>query len=256
MLTSPSAMSSASLNLVKAKKPSQIYIIGGTGAVSDAVVSQLKAAAPGVGVTRVSGSDRYGTSTAILDQFFKSRSVSTVLIATGRDYPDALTAAAAGGALKAPVLLVDGAKDQSVTGAAATFLSSKKPAKVVLVGGDGVISSTLEASLRKSYSGTTRVSGVDRYKTNIAVNDYVSKNGGAAPTGLWVATGRDFPDALSAAVPAGVANQRLVLANGSCLPKPVVSQWIGASTSKVSTVRLVGGDGVLPTSVQNLTECG
>ena len=255
MLTSPSAMSGASLNLVKTKKPSHIYIIGGTGAVSNAVVSQLKAAAPGVGVTRVSGADRYATSTAILDQFFKSRSVSTVLIATGRDYPDALTAAAAGGALNAPVLLVDGKAAKSVTGAAASFLSSKKPGKVVLVGGDGVISSTLEASLRKSYSGTTRVSGVDRYKTNIAVNDYVSKNGGAAPTGLWVATGRDFPDALSAAVPAGVANQRLVLANGSCLPKPVVSQWIGASTSKVSTVRLVGGDGVLPTSVQNLTEC-
>lgn len=256
MLTKPGAMSSESLNLVKAKKPSQIYVIGGTGAVSEAVVAQLKTAAPGVTITRVSGADRYATSTAILDRFFTSRSVSTVLIATGRDYPDALTAAGAGGALKAPVLLVDGQKDQSVAGAAATFLSSKNPGKVVLVGGSGVISSTLESSLRKSYSGTVRVSGADRYKTNIAVNDYISKNGGAAPTGLWVATGRDFPDALSAAVPAGVSNQRLVLSNGSCLPKPVVSQWIGATTSQVSTMRLVGGESVVKASVQSLTECG
>ena len=88
--------------------PSRAHIVGGTGAVSPKVEQQLRSALKGTQIKRVSGSDRYGTSTAVLKEFFSGQKIRRAFVATGIDYPDALSAAAAGGALGAPVLLVNG----------------------------------------------------------------------------------------------------------------------------------------------------
>lgn len=127
---------------------------------------------------------------------------------------------------------------------------------VVIAGGPGAVNAKIESNLKKDFSTVTRVSGADRYATNIAVNNYVSANVGDTPmTGVWVATGTDFPDALSAAPAAGDPTQRLVLSNGKCIPKPVVSEWITGADSQVEMTTLVGGVGVLPNALMKLPEC-
>lgn len=65
----------------------------------------------------------------------------------------------------------------------------------------------------------------------------------------------DFPDALSAAVPAAKPKQRLVLSQRDCIPGPVVPEWIKGSASTVTNATLVGGTGVLSKAVENLTAC-
>lgn len=256
-LTNSGGLDQASLQLITANHPSTVYVVGGTGAVSDAVVSQLRSAT-GKTPVRVGGSTRYQTSANIFTTFFQGRTVTTALVATGRDYPDALSAASAGGALGAPVLLVDGTKPAGLSAQVTQDLKNKGVTKVLIAGGTGAVNSTIEQNLKSSFGSTavTRLSGSTRYGTNLAVNNYVtSVSAGTAMTNVWVATGTNFPDALSAAAPAGQLTGRLVLSNGQCLMKPVVSQWITGSTSKVSTVNLVGGSGVLSQSVANLTEC-
>jgi putative cell wall-binding protein len=82
--------------------PSTIYIVGGTAVISEAVAQQ--AAAYG-NVVRLAGPDRYATAAAVQVVFGMNH--SRAFLAYGRNFPDALVAAAAGGHLLAPVLLVE-----------------------------------------------------------------------------------------------------------------------------------------------------
>lgn len=256
-LVPPTGLDQVTSSAIVAKKPSAIYIVGGASVVSDATASQLKSAT-GKTPVRIAGNNRYETSAAILERFFGTGNYSKVFVATGIDFPDALTAAAAAGALKAPVVLVQGING-TLPGNAKTVLNKGTKGKTLLaVGGTGVITPTVLSGLQSQVSGskTARLSGSNRYATNIAVNDYVAANGGGTAKRIWVANGNGFADALSAATSAGAQGQRLTLSPGYCLPSPVVSKWISASSSAVNSVVLVGSTGVLSDSVANLAECG
>ncbi len=254
MLTAKTKVDADSLALLKVRKPSAIYVIGGEGAVSKNVVSQLKATT-GVTPERVSGASRYATSEAILKKFFAARDIGGVFVATGRAFPDALSASAAGGALDMPVLLVDGKKAVSLEQSTLEFLGDKTR-NLQLVGGTGAVNQTLERYLSARKFDVGRLSGANRFATGMAVNDYVSSEVPAEQvTGIWLATGMNFPDALSASVPAGEPSQRLVLSRKNCIPAPVVSQLITAPSSAVKTVKLVGGANAMSSAVFGLTEC-
>ncbi len=255
-LVPPSSVNQATLNQIKALSPSAVYIVGGAGAVPAEVAQQIGAA---VGKTpvRVSGSDRYATSEAIYKRFFvdAGRAVNTAFVATGRDYPDALSAAAAGGALRAPVILVDGTVGTNVSTYVKSSLKAKNVSEVLVAGGPGAVNATIQQNLAADFN-VRRLSGATRYETNAAVNNYVgSKSSGVDLKQVWLATGKDFPDALSAAVPAGNSSRRLVLSDGYCIPKPVVTDWITKPESKVTDVVLVGGAGALSPEVLALTQC-
>lgn len=239
---------------LEANKPSQIYIIGGEGAVSPSVEQALKKIAP---VERVSGNDRYETSLEVFNRFFASpppRAVSagSVFVATGQDFPDALTASAAGGSLGEPVVLTQGKTGKELPAATVKALKDAGVKDIHIVGGKGAVNEATASSLTKAGFNVDRLGGADRYETNLAVNNFLGVQG---VTGLWVATGKDFPDALSAAVPASEENQRLVLAKKGCIPGPVVPEWIKGEDATITNVTLVGGTGVLANTVQNLTAC-
>lgn len=254
VLTSPGSMRPEMLSLLAERVPTKIYVIGGSGAVSNNVMNQIQTAT-GLTPKRISGAGRVETSAAIFQEFFKDREVKTAFVATGREFPDALSAAAAGGALQAPVLLVNGKSGQSLNADMLTLLRSKHPESVQIVGGNGAVNTKIEDSLASEFS-VGRLRGPDRYSTNLAVNDYVSsRTNSTRIAGIWLATGKDFPDALSAGVPAGLPDQRLVLSNGSCIMYPVVSSWINDASSRVGLVTLVGGSGALNQDVFKLTEC-
>lgn len=247
-----------SLQLVKQRKPSAVYVIGGDSAVSNSVANQVGTAA-GRSPERIGGKNRYETSDRIFSKFFSNRSLSAAFIATGSDYPDALSASSAGGTLGMPVLLVPG---KSANGALQTaslnLLRSKGVRSLVMVGGPSVITNQVSGNLQRQGNFTvTRRAGNNRYATNMSVNDFVNsqKGGTTSITGIWIATGANFPDALSAGGPAGKAGQRLVLSNGTCIPKPVVSSWIKGPNSNVKSIELVGGTSVLKPSVASLTQC-
>lgn len=115
-------------------------IVGGTAAVSEDV-ARAAAGASGVEPDRLAGATRYGTSLAVNDQALADGLVpATTWLATGLDYPDALTAgpaAAAGGFL----LLVDGA-DLDDSEPTRDFLADHagEIEEVVLAGGTEAIS--------------------------------------------------------------------------------------------------------------------
>jgi hypothetical protein len=175
------------------------YAIGGSAAVSDAVVAQL-------GATRVAGPDRYATSIAVAQRF--SKAGAPVVVASGRAFPDALAGGPRAGALGGPLVLVPGGApaDPDAFGRLA-------PKDVVLLGGTGALAESTEGSVRAAVvdvGGPVLVSTdpapgseidamdpitieFDRDVDLTQANVYVTMSGEEVPGSL--AAG-DFPDTL------------------------------------------------------------
>ena len=195
------------------------------------------------------GADRYATAEKVFDTFFAGRSFDEAFVATGTNFPDALTASAAGGALDVPVLLVRGTSSTSLPDSMVGKLKAAGVKTLNLVGGESAVSKPIRDKLKAEGFELNELGGENRYETNQAVNDFLKWEG---VTGLWVASGRNFPDALSAAVPASQPDQRLTLSPGNCLPKPV-ADWVKDNT--LNHVTLVGGKTVLGQGAFDLTAC-
>ena len=113
ILTDPAALSPEARQTLRDLQTQQVYIIGGTAAVSQAVQDELVKATQdgglGLAVARISGADRLATAVAIHSWATRASSnttlpgsvvgtsfVSTVLLARGDTFPDSLTAAVQG----------------------------------------------------------------------------------------------------------------------------------------------------------------
>ena len=121
-------------------QPSSITVVGGTAAVSDAVVASITGATA-LTPTRIFGDDRYLTAAAVAAKFPSAGKVAYV--ASGVDFPDALAAGAAAANATAPLLLVG---QEEGTPAAATALSTLQPAEVRVAGGASAVSDTAPPS--------------------------------------------------------------------------------------------------------------
>ncbi len=95
-LTAPTGLSDATLATMQARG-SKVIILGSAAAVPKVVEDQLKAAFPDA-VSRLEGSDRYGTGIAIANYGVSDAGLTwrTPALATGTNFPDAL----AGGVLQ------------------------------------------------------------------------------------------------------------------------------------------------------------
>lgn len=154
-------------------------------------------------VTRIAGTDRYDTARKVSEQW--SPGVSVVYLVNGDQYPDALAASARAGVYDAPVLLV---KRDHLPQATIQALQRLQPGRLVVVGGTGAVSTTIENRLRTyTTGGLQRVGGVDRYETAANLASYYA----AGQPRVFLASGQDFPDALAAAALAGKQHTPLLL---------------------------------------------
>ncbi|WP_353708691.1 cell wall-binding repeat-containing protein [Cellulosimicrobium sp. ES-005] len=124
-------------------RPGRIVVLGGTGSVSAAVAKQLAEYTPSKSVTRAAGADRFATSAAISAATFDP-GVPVVYVANGLNFPDGLSGAPAAGAGGGPVLLT--VRD-SLPAAVAAELERLDPARIVVLGGPGVVSDPVRAAL-------------------------------------------------------------------------------------------------------------
>lgn len=225
--------------------PQKIVVVGGPGAVTDAVYAQLSAYA--TTITRVSGSNRYETSLAISQYAFPAGSSTRAFVAAGNNFPDALAAAGAAGGAGAPVILVDGLSRSGPTAATRTELNRLGVTNVVLAGGAAVVYPQIERGLKTSYE-VERYAGADRYGTSGVIN----RESFASARHIFVATGTAFPDALTAAAVAGARQEPLYVVPTNCIP-PYVREDL--ETRGVTSVTLIGGTGALGSGAEALTRC-
>jgi putative cell wall-binding protein len=234
--------------------PARIIVVGGEGVVSAAAFAALQAAVPGAELRRDAGLDRYATARAIARAAFLGEGTPggapVVFLANGDDFPDALAASAAAGHLGGPVLLVPG--DATALDAETRALIDELGAsRIIIAGGTGVVSAAIaaDAATVPGVTEVVRKGGSSRFETAALLNEYAFTD----PAAGFIAYGFDFPDALSAAAVAGAQGAPLALSNGICTWVDTLTQFADAGVSQVT---LMGGTGVLSTSVARYEACG
>lgn len=148
-------------------------------------------------VERIGGADRTETSLKVLE---KLGGVKKTYLVNGYQFSDALSIAPVAAANNEGIVL-------ATKGSVDASLSKQGINEVTLVGGENSISSSVEKSLASKFK-TKRIAGTDRYKTSEMIVESTDKKE------VGVATGKDFPDALSSGAFLAKKNLPLLLVNG------------------------------------------
>ncbi|MFE6965148.1 cell wall-binding repeat-containing protein [Agromyces sp. NPDC057679] len=184
----------------------------------------------------IAGLDRYSTSVAISKSGF-APDVPCVYIASGANFPDALSAGPAAAQCRGPLLLVPPTSLPSSTAAEIKRLS---PDTIVIAGGTGAVSAAVEKQLKPLAPSVIRLAGKDRYETSRRI---IAAAFDEVPA-IWVATGTNFPDALAASAAGAVDGLPVLIIDGTS-----TRYDLGVTETLLQTgakhVAIAGGTGVV-----------
>lgn len=188
---------------------------------------------------RVSGNDRYETSVKISKTGWAD-GAECVIIANGEGYADALSAAPLSKVKNAPILLTE--KD-NLNDKVLQEIERLNAKQIIIIGGEGSVSKNVEDLIKsQTNANINRIFGKDRYET--AVN--VAKNLGKT-SDVIIASGEDYPDALSAAPAAAVKGMPVILSNKGKLPDSVVNYL---NSNGITKAYVVGGTASISENVE------
>lgn len=187
---------------------------------------------------RLAGSDRYETAYAVAEQMKLNKGESkfkNVVVASGDNYPDALSGNYLAFTKNAPMLLTN---QYEVDNTAEYIKNSIEPNGTVYILGQ---TSAVPASLEQKLQGINikRIGGSDRFETNLLILKEARVHGEE----LIVCSGLNFPDAVSASA----ANRPILLADD----KLSASQKNYLSTIDPLKVYFIGGDKAVPKAVRD-----
>lgn len=214
----------------------RVWIAGGTGVIDGSFESKLDSM--GNSVERIAENDRYGTCLAIAEQVNAPQG-TPVFIASGENFPDALSIASAAASRGYPIIL---SRKNALPNGVENYLSRQQPSEVFIIGGTGVISPSVESNIKAILpaASVTRIAGQDRFETSSAAYEQFFPN----PSSIYIASGMDFADALSASVLAARNDAPIVLIdpNKYFPPDSTFSYLIGLSNPNMI---IIGGIGVV-----------
>lgn len=149
-------------------------------------------------VERIAGKDRYETSDKIALELDKNFSLKYTFIASGEDFPDALSAGEVASEVSAPIILTK--KSQLYKGRYVDDILHKVRG-IYVIGGKSSISDKVFNELKYMHASTKRANGKDRFATSTRVSviplEITGNPGG--PDEFASYDGYSYPDALVAA---------------------------------------------------------
>jgi putative cell wall-binding protein len=235
-------------------KPSYITIFGGTGAVSSSMATQLKALAGTKDLYREAGADRYETAMRLAN-YATTWNGSTptypkvVYVANGTTFADALSGGAAAALQGAPLLLTPRDRLSQWTEGA---LAGIRPAKIIVLGGTGAISTTAFNQLKGYAPTVVRIGGVDRFDTSAKVSKATFPVATDA-TEVFLTNGLTYPDALAATPAVGVLGDvSLLLTRPTCVPAQPFAE---ANRIQPDYVTAIGGTAAVSTAALGGRAC-
>lgn len=186
--------------------------------------------------TRISGNDRYETAVNIARSYF-STGAQTVILARGDISADALVAAPLAKYYNAPLLLTG--KDK-LPDSVLNEIKSLGAKKVIIVGGEGAVSSSIANVLTGLKIDVQRVYGKDRYETAYKVALQLGRTGEAV-----IVNGSDkaYADALSISSWSAYNCVPILYANASSTLPASTKQAL--TDLKITSTLIIGGTGVI-----------
>lgn len=193
---------------------------------------------------RYFGTDRYATAVQISRNHFDTSEY--VVIATGENFPDALSAAPLAKALNAPILLV---RKGSVPQIVLDEIHRLQATKAIIIGGTGAVSDTVKETLEEHELTVERIGGKNRYETSKLIAEKLAEVLGKETFDkAYIATGENFPDALSAAPLAAFEGVPVLLVKKDSVPveiEEVIEEY------SISSTIIIGGTGAISSSVES-----
>lgn len=234
---------------LQAKK---VFILGTEDVVSPMVVSQIisQCNISDSNIYRLGGSDRYETA-AIVAQEIGIPKNHNAIITTGIDYPDALTTSPLAIYNHIPILLVKGSEG-IIPDCIKETLEKYEIKSTIVVGGPDVVSEEIYNWLNFYGYSPTRLCGDTRYDTCLEVTKYAINQGMNAEI-IGIASGENFPDALTLGPFIGKLNGSLLLVKKDTIPKSV-KDFISNNKESVKKVYLSGDAQVISNAIQNKLE--
>lgn len=195
----------------------------------------------GPAMERLAGADRFATAAAISAASF-TPGVPVAYLATGLDFPDALAAGAAASLSGGPVLLV---ASSSLPSATALELTRLRPQAIKVIGGSSVVADGVLAAVQGyATSGSVeRVAGTNRFATAAQISATTFAPG--VPV-AYIATGRNFPDALAGVAAAGSVGGPILLTQPDRLPAETSAEL---NRLRPGRIVVLGGSGVVSDAV-------
>ena len=192
-------------------------------------------------VYRIAGTTRYETSLKIAEVLKAEQKVdkfNTVVIASGRNFPDALAGSYLARKLNAPILMANEKPQYADPLRAFIKENLEEGGTIYVLGGTGAVPESvlegLEAFNIKRLAGTTR------YETNLLILD----EAGVANEDILVCTGRGFADSLSAS-----ATGRPILLVGKSLTEEQIKFM---KEHRGNQYYIIGGTGAVSSEIQTV----
>ena len=252
LLLTDSTASPALLAEVNRLGASTVYLVGGTGVVTQAVENSFKAA--GKTVIRAAGANRYATAAEVaVDIETLGGATDRVLIANGTNFPDALAMAPLAYAHTAPILLV---KPGSIPAETAKAINDIGATTGLIAGGTGAVSAGVETQLHNLLldadqpAGLTRLGGADRYETASLIAKWAGLHGWCSWHYVGVATGVNFPDGLAGGATTGFNGGVMMLVKTTSVPS-YTSALLTTNKAEIEHLEIFGGTGAVSQATQN-----
>ena len=200
-------------------------------------------------VERIAGKNRYETSYKISEALGEYKNI---VIASGEDFPDALSAGLLASHLKAPILLTE---KKSADKYLLDTLNRHKNQQYYIVGGENSVSKNTKESIQAFSKDSIKIlAGKNRYETSSKVASMIDKDifgNDYATDMLAVYNGEDFPDAL-AATPFLYQNN-----NDKKTRTPITLAWNPKVKVDSDILQIVfGGESFLPRGNEKLRLAG
>ena len=181
---------------------------------------------PAYSAVSVAGTDRFKTAVEVSRKSFPTAdSVETVVIATGRNWPDALGGSALAGAYDAPILLCD---THALPATVADEIERLGATNAIILGGEGAVGPEVVTGLVAAGIPSNKIQRfgeANRYATARLIAQMTIKKLGSSYSGdAFVTTGLNYPDALAGSPIAAAKGMPIYLANPSAAPATLASQ--------------------------------
>ncbi|AZV58362.1 cell wall-binding repeat-containing protein [Clostridium sp. AWRP] len=226
---------SEQLNYIKnnVDKNGNVYILGGTGSVSDKFVNHIKDLGYN-NITRLGGDNRFSTNKEIVDSM-NVKSGTPIVIANGYGFADALSISSVAADNGYPIFMT---KADSLPDETKDLILSINPSTVYIIGGQASVEDKVLTQLKSlvpslSDDNIKRIDGQTRYDTSLNICKYFNVNTDTAV----LASGVNFPDALSGSTLASKLNAPIILTDG----KNITNQKSFMDPKGYKNVTILGG---------------
>lgn len=194
-------------------KPKNIYIVGGETALSSNIEESVKSVVNDINIERLKGNDRYETSVKVMEKTKEFVDAEYLLKASGKNFPDALSATSFMADHKALMVLSDGNS------------YPKSDLQEIAIGGVNQLP-------LNGFTGE-RIAGNDRYQTALAIAKRSFENNENA----ILANSKVFADSLSAVSVAKNYKAPIILTDNENLTQSTKSYL-----ENMNSVTIIGGE--------------